>query len=226
MSFRLFAVAASLAVLASPVYSAGDLSRYRSFRIGTDLPTIAGQARMDPSQARVVHLRPALIQALEWRPQPLGPSTQAQSVSEIAFNFYNGELYRLVVNYDRYKTEGLTAEDLIEALSPTYGSANRSAGEIMLPSFYGKEETLEVLARWEDAEYSFNLVRFSHEPNFTLVGVSKRLDALARAAVIEAVRLDAEEAPRREVESQRKQAEESRAQQEKARLANKPDFRP
>ena len=69
-------------------------------------------------------------------------------------------------------------------------------------------------------------VLFSQQPNFTLVGVSKRLDVLARAAVIEAVRLDAEEAPQREIESQRKQAEDSRAQQEKARLANKPTFRP
>ena len=226
MSFRLFAVALPLAVLASPVLSAGDLSMYRRFRIGTDLPTIAGQARMDPSQAKVIHRRPALIQQLEWRPQPLGPSTQAEAVSEVVFNFYNGELYRLVVNYDRYRTEGLTAEDLIDTFSATYGTATRAAAEITLPSVYGIEETLEVLARWEDAEYSFNLVRFSHQPNFTLVGVSKRRDPLARAAVIEAVRLDAEEAPQREIDSQRKQAEESRAQQEKTRLANKPSFRP
>jgi hypothetical protein len=226
MSFRLFAVTLSWVVLASPVLSAGDLSMYRNFRIGTDLPTIAGQARMDPTQAIVVHWRPALIQRIEWRPQPLGPSTQSEAVSEVVFNFYNGELYRLVVNYDRYRTEGLTAEDLIDAVSAIYGTASRAAGEIMLPSVYGIEETMEVLARWEDAEYSFNLVRSSYQPNFTLVGVSKRLDALARAAAIEAVRLDAEEAPQREIESQRKQAEESRAQQEKSRLANKPSFRP
>lgn len=226
MSFRLFAVTLSWAVLASPVLWGGDLSRYRSFRIGTDLSTIAGLARMDPSQAKVIHRRPALIQQIEWRPQPLGPAAQSEAVSEVVFNFYNGELYRLVVNYDRYRTEGLTADDLIEAISATYGAATRAAGEIMLPSVYGLEETLEVLARWEDAEYSFNLVRFSHQPNFTLVGVSKRLDALARTAAIEAVRLDAEEAPQREIESQRRQAEESRARQEKTRLANKPSFRP
>ena len=225
-SFRILAVSLSWAVLATPVLSAGDFSRYRSFRLGTDLATIAGQARMDPSQAKVIHRRPALIQQLEWRPQPLGPSTQAEAVSEVVFNFYNGELYRLVVNYDRYRTEGLTAEDLIDTFSATYGTATRAAAEITLPSVYGIEETLEVLARWEDAEYSFNLVRFSHQPNFTLVGVSKRRDPLARAAVIEAVRLDAEEAPQREIESQRKQAEASRAQQEKTRLANKPSFRP
>ena len=226
MTFRILAVSLSWAVLASPLLSAEDLSRYRSFRIGTDLATIAGQARMDPSQAKVVHRRPALIQELEWRPQPLGPSTQTEAVSEVVFSFYNGELYRLVVNYDRYKTEGLTAEDLIAAISESYGSAARGAEEIVLPSIYGDNETLEILARWEDAEYSFNLVRFSHQPSFTLVAISKRLDVLARAAVSEAVRLDAQEAPQREIALQNRQAEENRVQQEKARLANKPGFRP
>ena len=225
-SFRILAVSLSWAVLASPSLRAGDLSRYRSFQIGTDLPTIARQTRMDPSQAKVIHRRPALIQELEWRPQPLGPSTHVESADGVVFSFYNNQLYRIVVNYDRYKTEGLTDEDLIEAISATYGTGTRAAAEIILPSIYGDNETLEVLARWEDAEYSFNLVRFSHQPSFTLVAVSKRLDTLARAAVIEAVRLDAQEAPQREIELQKKQEEENRVQQEKARLANKPGFRP
>jgi hypothetical protein len=191
-----------------------------------DLPTIAGQANMKPSQAKVIHRRPALIQELEWYPQPLGPSTQAESVREVVFSFYNGELYRIVIDYDRYKTEGLRAEDFIEAVSATYGIATRVAAEISLPSIYGNNETLEVLARWEDAQYSLNLVRFSHQPSFTLVALSKRLDTLARAVVIEAIRLDAQEAPQREIELQKKQEEENRVQQEKARLVNKPSFRP
>ena len=225
-SFRILAVSLSWAVLASAPLRAGDLSRYRSFQIGTDMLTIAGQAGMEPSQARVIHRRPALIQELVWRPQSLGPSTQAEAVKEVVFNFYNDQLYRISVNYDRYKTEGLTAADLIEAISATHGTATRTAAEISLPSVYGDNETLEVLARWEDAQYSFNLVRFSHEPSFTLVALSKRLDPPARAAVVEAVRLDAQEAPQREIELQKKQEAENRVQQEKARQANKPGFRP
>ena len=224
--FHILTVALAWAMLAAPSLRGGDLSRYRSFQIGAALPTIAGQVRLDPSEAKVIHRRPALIQEIEWRPQPFGPSTQVESAEKVVFSFYNGELYRIVVNYDRYKTEGLTAEDLVAAISATYGTADRAAAEIVLPSIYGDNETLEVLARWEDAEYSVNLVRFSHEPTFTLVALSKRLDALARAAVIEAVRLDAQEAPQREIELQKKQEEEHRVQQEKARLANKPGFRP
>jgi hypothetical protein len=55
---------------------------------------------------------------------------------------------------------------------------------------------------------------------------SKRLDALARNAIVESVRLDKQEAPRRETERQKKKDEENRARQEKARQANKAPFRP
>jgi hypothetical protein len=225
-SFHAVAVSLSWAVLASPCLNAGDLSRYRRFEMGASLPAIAGQVQMDPSRARVVHRRPALIQQLEWFPQPLGPSTQAEVVKDVVFTFCDGQLYRIVVNYDRYKTEGLTAEDLIEAISATYGPPTGAAAEITLPSIYGDSETLGVLGRWEDADYAFSLVRFPHQPGFTLVAASKRLDTLARAAATEALRLDAQEAPQREIELQTKQDAERRAQQEKARLANKPGFRP
>jgi hypothetical protein len=64
----------------------------------------------------VIHQRPALIEELEWQPQPLGPSTPVKSADKVLFSFYDGELYRIVVDYDQYSTEGLTAEDLIEAV--------------------------------------------------------------------------------------------------------------
>jgi hypothetical protein len=59
-----------------------------------------------------------------------------------------------------------------------------------------------------------------------MVIYSKRLDALARAAIVEAIRLDNQEAPQRETERQNKKDEENRARQEKARRANKGPFRP
>jgi hypothetical protein len=58
---------------------AGDLSTYRNFQLGTDLATVAKQAGEDPSQANVIHRRPALIQELEWRPQS-GSTSQADPV--------------------------------------------------------------------------------------------------------------------------------------------------
>jgi hypothetical protein len=225
-NFRILVISLSWAVLSSPLLCAGDLSRYRDFQIGTDLATIAGQAHMNPSQAKVIHQRPALIQELEWRLQLFGPSTQVESADGVVFSFYNDQLYRIVVNYDRYKTEGLTTEDFIEAISATYGTATRAAAEIILPSIYDGNETVKVIARWEDSQYSFNLVRSSYQPSFALVVVSKRLDTLAGAAITEALRLDRQEAPQREIERQNREDEQNRVQQEKARLANKPSFRP
>ena len=214
----------SLSLLAGPVWapliSARDLSRYREFQLGMDLFAVAKRARTNPSAAKVVHQRPAVIQELEWR-YP-GSLPEADPVKEILFSFYNGELCRMVVSYDPYKTEGLTVEDMIETISARYGTATRPAAEIT----FRYNESQKVLARWEDSQYSFNLVRSSYGLTFAMVVFSKRLDALAQAAIAEAIRLDKQEAPQREIERQKKQDEEMRVVHEKARLVNKPSFRP
>jgi hypothetical protein len=207
---------------------AADLSRYRGFQFGMDLLAVAKQADMEPSEAKVIHQRPAVIQELEWRPpRSFTPSPQADSVKDVVFSFYNGELFRIVVNYDRYRTEGLTDEDMVEAISTKYGIATRPVTKIVLfSSFQVYNDTEKVIARWEDSQYSFNLFRSSYQPTFGMLVFSKRLDPLAQAAIVEAIRLDEQEAPQREAERQKTQAEEDRAAQEKARLVNKADFRP
>ena len=222
-SFSLFTLSLSWVALSS--LSAGDLSRYRNFQLDADLLAVVKQAGMEPADAKLIHQRPALIQELSWRPRhPLG--LDADSVKDVVFSFYNGELFRMVVNYDRYTTEGLTAGDLIEAISATYGTALNPAAEIILPSIYDENESVKVMARWEDSKFSFNLVRSSHDARFVLVVLSKRLDVLARAAVVEGIRLDKEGAPQREIERQNREDERNRVQQEKDRLSNKPGFRP
>lgn len=212
-----------------PSIDAPDLSRYRGFQLGMSLLAVAKQADMDPSDARVTHQRPTVIEELEWRAQRfLASSAQADSadpVQEIHCSFYNGELFRMVINYDRYKTEGLTDEDMGEAISARYGTATRPAEKIVLfSSFQVYNEN--VIARWEDSQYSFNLFRSSYQPAFGMLVFSKRLDPRARASMVEAIRLDKQEAPQREIERQRKQDEEKRADQEKARLVNKVASRP
>ena len=76
-----------------------DLSRYRRFQLGMNVLAVAKQADVEPSVARLIHQRPAVIQELEWRPQGSLPfSPQADAVSGVLFSFYNGELFRMVVN--------------------------------------------------------------------------------------------------------------------------------
>ena len=55
---------------------------------------------------------------------------------------------------------------------------------------------------------------------------SKRLDALARAASIEAIRLDEQEALGRAIERKKKLEDEDDAKREQARNVNKATFRP
>ena len=102
---------------------AGDLSKYRNFQLGTDLLTVAKKTGMNPSDAKVIHRRPALIQELQWYPQPLGPSSGSEPAKDVFFSFHNGELFQIAINYDRHETEGLTADDFVEAFSATYGIA-------------------------------------------------------------------------------------------------------
>jgi hypothetical protein len=68
--------------------------------------------------------------------------------------------------------------------------------------------------------------QYSSEATFGWVVYSKRPGDLARAAIIESVRLDKHEVPQSESESRKKKDEENRAKQEKARRANKAPFRP
>lgn len=216
-------------LLFAPSICAQDLSSYRGFRFGSDLKAIARQTQLNPSDAKTIHSRPALIQELEWRPgRTLGQSSvQPDSVKELLFSFYNGELFQIVVRYDRDQTEGLTDADLIEAISGAYGLAAtpaRKAITFSTSQVYNDSE--KVIACWEDAQYSFNLYRSSYQPTFGMIVFSKKLDVLARAAVATAIRLDEQEAPQRELARQKAEAKKSRLAGEKARLLNKPAFRP
>jgi hypothetical protein len=220
-------------MLAVPAGYSQDLSRYRDFPFGMGLPALAQQIQMKTTDARVIHQRPALIQELEWQTYSLDSALQSDSVKSILFGFYNGELYRIVVTYDRDHTNGLTAEDLVVAVSAMYGKAGRPVAKLTFSSmqlYDGEkaylEESEKVLARWEDGQYSVNLYESSFEISFGLVMYSKRLEGLAQAAALEAKRLDKQELPGREKARQKKEAEDSRVQQEKARRLNKAPFRP
>ena len=119
--------------VSAPLIYAPDLSRYREFQFGMSLLEVAKQAEMKPSEVSTIHQRPGVIQELEWRAQrSLASSPQADPVTEVLFSFYNGELFRMVINYDQYRTKGLTDEDMVEAISARYGTATRPAAKIIL----------------------------------------------------------------------------------------------
>ena len=213
---------------ASASLLAGDLSSYRSFRIGTNLATVAAQVHLDPTKAQVLYERPALIQQLTWWPDSFAASSQTEAVKFVVFTFYNGELYRIFVIYDRNRTQGLSADDLIDSISAVYGNPTRPAaivrtGSSVLSGFNDEEK---VNARWQDLRFSVNLIRSSYDQRYGLIAVSKRVDGLAQEAMIEGARLDVVERPQRETDRKKREAEVERANAEKARVVNLPTFRP
>lgn len=204
---------------------AADLSKYRNFQFGADLPTVAKLMGASPSQAKLVHSRPALVQELEWRLQSLGPSPRAESAEGVVFSFYNGTLFRIAVKYDRSATEGLTIGDFVEAISAVYGPPAKLPAPVKpVKESYGDPE--ETVARWEDPQYRFDLLRSSYGPSYTLVGILKSLEAPVQAANAEAKRLDDLEAPQRDAARAAAEQDAKAASLEKARLVNKPKFRP
>jgi hypothetical protein len=225
---RQLSICTSLLALAAVPVSAQDpdLSRYRQFRLGMTLAAVAHEVGPTP-EVRVIHQRPALIQELAWHPShPLAKLPDEEAVREVLFTFYEGELWRMVIDYDRWRTEGLTTDDILEALAPQYGRATRPRKAIMASISNGAHFSDEILANWKDARFAHTLFRPTYLSSFGLLVTERRLDGLATRAIQEADRLDVDEAPQRHEERQRAQAEEARVKQDKARLTNKGTFRP
>jgi hypothetical protein len=211
-----------LLLLFSPLLSGSDLSTYRGFQFGMRLDSAVKQSGMDISEVTTVHQRLARIQELTWNPERFsGTSGDTDPVQQVVFSFYNGQLFRMVVTYDNQKTDGLTAEDMIEVISLRYGEVTRQAIQTVLPSD-SFSEGVTVVARWENAEYSFGLAQSPYGSSFELIAFSKHLNALAEAAIATGIQMDAQEAP------ERQKAEEQNAQSKsaKTRLVNKGHFRP
>ncbi len=205
--------------------TAQDLSKYRDFQLGMDVSTVAVLAGTNPSQVKTIHTRPALIQELTWRPQPLGASSQTEPAKDVVFSFYDGELYGIAVTYDRYKTEGMTVADFVDALSTRYGVVSMPI-IVAKVATRGYGEPDDVLAQWQDSRYRFRLMRSSYGSTYSLFGVLKRLEAPAQAAIIESNRLDDKEAPQREAARLTRDNDAERVRLEQARLLNKSNFRP
>jgi hypothetical protein len=210
-------------VLAPPILRAQDLSKYRTLSLGTSLASVLKHTDQKLADAKVVHARPALIQELTWWPQNSpGPSLRFDGVEQILLSFYNGELYKISVDYDRTSTEGLNAQDMVGSISAKYGPTTSITPKTDSPANerYGVRERSE--ASWEDAQYSINLVRSTFTDRFELVIYSKRVNADAELATAQALTLEEQERPKREAERQKKETEDL----EVTRQKNQKSFRP
>src|SRR6267378_3939180 len=210
-------------LLTAPLLRGQDLSKYRHFTIGMSMTRVLERTGQKMADVKLIHGRPALVQEVNWWPPSLpGISYQSDTVEQILFSFYNGELYKISVTYDRTSTEGLTEEDMMKSISAKYGPASYIALEIDYTKNDRYDATQKPVASWEDAQYSFNLVRSAFSDHLGLVIYSKRVNAEAEVAIAEAVKLEEQEGPQKEAERQKKQMDDL----EVARQKNRKIFRP
>ena len=212
-----------MTLFSAPLIHAQDLARYRKFSLGTSFADLLKQVGPYSHDTTLAHQRPAVIQEVTF--WPLSASRSAlglEPVSQILFSFYNGELYRILVTYDQDAIQGLTDDDMVQAISARYGTATRYYPEISFPTNDVYPPAQQVIARWQDSQSSVNLVRSSLLDNFELLMYSKQVNAQAEVAIAESVKLDLKEGPQMEFDRQQKEANDL----EVAREKNKKAFRP
>ena len=215
-------------IVSAQVAYAQELSRYRAYVLESSVESVVATIGARAPAVQTLHERPARIQEMEWRTPYASPGSgeSADPVRGVAFSFVDNALYQVIVTYDRDRTAGLTNNDIIESLSESYGPQILRTAIVRTDLPSNALEDATVLAQWSDAAASLTLLRDTYTPDFQLVLVSKALSARARSAIREAIRLDALDAPQRELEQRKKDVADATAARDKARTENKAAFRP
>lgn len=225
---RLAAIASLTFVLGGQPLAAQAPFQYRGYALESSVATVIDVSRTGNNSPKTLHERPASIQEVLWRAPYMGlGGEQADPVHEVLFTFYDDQLFQIVVTYDRGRMAGLTNDDVIHTLSATYGMPlllDARSVRNGLPADVGTG--MGVVAQWDNARSLLTLLRSTYSPQFQLVLISKTLNPLARAAIAEARRLDALDAPQRELDRRSQATAEAATAGEKARAVNKAAFRP
>jgi hypothetical protein len=210
-------------LLTSTTIQAQDYSSYRGFSLGAGLAKVLKQTDQKLADVNASHAAPSPIQEVTWWPPNLpGTTYRSDSVEQILFSFHDGKLYKMSVTYDHASTEGLTSADMVKSISAQYGPVTSMAPAVDPSSKDNYDAKGKLVASWEDAQYSFNLVRSSFTDRFGLVIYSKRANAEAELAIAEALLLEKQNGPKRAAELEKKQSDDL----EVARQKNQKTFRP
>lgn len=219
------AALAIMVVLALTPVSAADFGTYRTFTLGSstdDVMARSGAARRD---LKTLHERPSLLEELSWRSPFRTLASDPDPVAAIVFGFIDHQLFRMSIDYDRSRTQGLTKADILSSLSAVYGTRSARTAVVPKPAF----DSLDVptaVASWRQDDTLVVLTESAYSGSFGLVISSIRLEALARKARTSAVTMDTREAPARAAAQAKADADAERAAAEKIRSANKAGFTP
>jgi hypothetical protein len=215
-------------LFASWPLAAANFDTYREFRLGASTADVIARTHASERDVKTLHERPALLQELSWRPLYSTGNSVADrdSIARIAFSFIDDQLFKIAIDYDRSRTEGLTKEDMIASLSAIYGPRSTRPAPVAQRQTFDSLDTPTVLARWVEGDTVVALHQLTYSGGFGLVITSVPLDTTARTAQATAVTMDAREAPARDAARAKAQADAARTAEEKTRTTNKATFTP
>jgi len=231
ISARMIAICAIALVSSGRQLEGQGLSHYRTFALGSSVASVSTLADGGSSAVTTTHERPALLQDLEWRPSHWTSGSTEDStdpVEQILFSFYDDQLYRIIVDYSPQRTAGMTRADMVDGISTVYGTPIARTSQAPARAVSRLEsESGSVVARWGDTDYTVVLYQtVTYGSAYRLVVRHAHLADRARDAETQALRLDAQEAPQKEIVRQKKQLDDEIAAVAKARTVNKRVFRP
>jgi hypothetical protein len=154
--------------------------------------------------------------------EPAGGTVEAEAVQQMQFSFCDSGLYKITVTYKSAATQGMTNEDMIAAVSASYGVATLASAEINPAVTLSYSSAYKQLAVWQDAKYSVALFRSPLSQSFQLVMLSKQLQAQANAAIATDAAQKLADAPQRESARVKREADDLQTQRE----ANVKAFQP
>ena len=140
-----------------------------------------GTERRDAADGPDYPREPAGLQELAWRPHYFrGAARQSDAVARVTFGFYNDQLFRIVIDYERLRTEGMTEADMVGAISETYGPPSRRVVPTRAVEERAGQDADFLVASWEDTDYSVTLIRMPDSSAFRMIVASTRLGAWPR----------------------------------------------
>src|SRR4030095_12702448 len=164
MNARTIAIGALGTVLLTHGLEGQGLKQYRNFELKSDLAAVSTLVGVPPSEARLIHQRPAVMQDLDWRPSRwIAESNQNSTdpVEQKRFSLYNNQLFRIIVDYGYDQTEGMTDADMMDAITSIYGTPVKRTAAAVRVATRVEVESGSPLARWGDPSHGVVLYRNS-----------------------------------------------------------------
>ena len=226
MSRVLTLTVCAAAIAVSSTSAESVLSRYRGVTLGDSVQVVVDQLKVASSDVKVVHERPTLIQRITWRPRRLisGSVVEPDPLGEMVLTFHLERLASITATYDLDRTKGLTNADLRDVFTTSYGTS------VLIPTptrttIVSRAEP-EIIGRWDDAETLVLLLREPSTNRITLTVTSIATERAMQEAIADGLRLEASEAPARELARRATEDAALQARDEKVRSDNKATFKP